>query len=100
VSEQEFEVVNNAAAGRWEARAGDDVLGYAEYHESPGQVVFTHTVVEPEHEGKGIGSRLARTALDDAVERKLRITPVCPFIRSYLRRHEEYGDTVDMPSGA
>jgi uncharacterized protein len=95
--DQDFEVINNVAAGRWEARAGDDILGFAEYHETPGRVVFTHTLVEPEHEGKGVGSRLARTALDDAIERDLRITPICPFIRSYLLRHDEYAGAVDRP---
>ncbi len=96
----EVEVVNDAEAHRWEARSGGEVLGYSEYREQPGRIVFTHTVVKPEHEGGGIGSRLARAALDDAVARDLRVTPMCPFIRSYIERHDQYADAVDSPSAA
>jgi predicted GNAT family acetyltransferase len=74
------------------------VLGYSEYREQPGRIVFTHTVVEPQYEGQGIGSRLAQAALDDAVAREMRVTPLCPFIRSYVERHDEYASAVDMPS--
>ena len=73
------------------------MVAYAEYRTAPGRVTFTHTVVEPEHEGKGIGSRLARWVLDDAVARGLRISPRCPFIRSYIERHREDLPSVDMP---
>ena len=93
-----IEIVNNVEARRWEARANGAVLGYSEYIESPGQIVFTHTVVEPEHEGGGIGSRLARAALDDSVTRGMRITPICPFIRSYIQRHSQYAEATDEPS--
>lgn len=96
----QIEIVNHAEARRWEARSAGKVLGYSEYREVPGRIVFTHTLVEPEHEGGGIGSRLARAALDDAVARELRITPICPFIRSYVERHDTYADAVDMPSAA
>jgi predicted GNAT family acetyltransferase len=63
-------------------------------------VAFTHTVVEPRFEGQGIGTRLARAALDDAVGHDLRITPYCPFIRAYLERHPEYAAWVDQPAAA
>lgn len=82
---------------RWEVRDGDEVVAYAEYRLSVGRITFTHTVVDPEHEGRGIGSRLARMVLDDAVARGLRIIPRCPFIRAYLGRHTEYADWVGMP---
>ena len=94
---EEFDVTDNADARRWEVREGDEVIAYAEYRLAPERVTFTHTVVEPEHEGRGIGTRLAKTVLDDALERGLRITPRCPFIRSYIERHREYMPSVDMP---
>ncbi len=94
----QLKIVNVQDARRWEARSGDDVLGYSEYREQPGRVIFTHTVVEPEHEGQGVGSSLARAALDDALARDLRVTPICPFIRAYVERHAKYAGSVDMPS--
>ena len=93
----DLETVDNPDRRRWEVRAGDRVIAFAEYRMQPGRVVFTHTVVEPEQEGRGVGSRLARTVLDDAVARGLRILPRCPFIRAYIQRHPEYLPSVDMP---
>ena len=90
-------VVDHPERSRYLAWLGDDAVGYSEYETEPGRIVFTHTVVKPEYEGRGIGSQLAKQTLDDVRERGLRITPICPFIRSYLRRHSEYADIVDFP---
>jgi len=101
VSSAEPEIVNNEDARRWEASLDGQVVGYSEYRLATKRVIFTHTVVEPEYEGRGIGTQLARAALDDALARDLRITPYCPFVRSYLKRHGEYSAMVDLPgSGA
>jgi len=93
----EFELSDNTDHRRWEITDGDDVIAFAQYRTSRGRIVFTHTVVEPEYEGHGLGSRLAKAVLDDAVARGLRITPRCAFIRSYIERHSEYAAHVDMP---
>ncbi len=92
-----FRFTDNPDARRWEVTDGDELVAYAEYRLRPGAIAFTHTVVEPQHEGRGIGSRLARTVLDDAVSRGLRIVPYCPFISTYLARHAQYADSVDTP---
>jgi predicted GNAT family acetyltransferase len=90
-------VTSNEAARRWEAVVDDELAGYAEYRLVPGRVIFTHTVVEPQFEGRGIATQLARVAVDDALARGLRITPYCPFIRAYLQRHPEFSASVDYP---
>ncbi len=41
-------------------------------------------------EGSGVGESLARTGLEWARERELRVVPVCPFVAAYVRRHPEY----------
>jgi predicted GNAT family acetyltransferase len=84
-------------ARRWEVKRGDEVIAFADYRTDAETITFTHTVVDPEYEGRGIGSRLAARILDDAVERGLRIVPRCPFIRTYIERHDKYADSVDMP---
>jgi len=71
--------------------------GFAEFRPRAGAVVFTHTVIKPEFEGRGLGSRLAKFVLDDAVARGERIVPECPFIAAYLREHTEYEASVDWP---
>ena len=90
-------LTNNAERNRYEARLGDKLAGYSSYDVQPDRVVFVHTVVRPEYEGKGIGSRLAKFAIDDVRDRGLRIKPLCPFIRAYLQRHPEYNEIVDFP---
>lgn len=93
-----IEVVNNLQEQRWEASEGGELLGFSAYREQPGQVTFTHTEVNPALSGRGIGSRLAEAAVEDAVERGLRIVPRCPFIRAYLERHPEFAASVDLPA--
>ena len=94
----ELDITNNASRRRWEVTLDGRVVAFADYRDKPGRVIFTHTEVDPEHEGKGIASRLAKAALDDAVERDLRITLYCPFIRSYVDRHPEYEPSIDPPA--
>jgi predicted GNAT family acetyltransferase len=93
-----LEIVNDEAARRWQARLDGELAGYAEYRATSTRIVFTHTVVEARFEGRGVGSRLARAALDDGVARQLRIVPICPFIHAYLERHREYDAWVDWPA--
>jgi predicted GNAT family acetyltransferase len=42
-----------------------------------------------------VGSALAKTALDDARSRNLRVVPQCQFIAGYIARHSEYLDLVE-----
>jgi uncharacterized protein len=97
MSEDEISLDRNDAESRYEVRLGAALGGYARYRADARRIVFTHTVVDPEHEGHGLGSRLAKYALDDAVERGLIIVSECPFIGAYLKKHEEYEDSVRWP---
>ena len=91
-------IERNDAAQRYELTLDGEVVGFAEFRSTPGRIVFTHTVVEPEHEGQGLGSRLAKHVLDDAVARGDRIVSRCPFIAAYLREHAGYEASVDWPA--
>ena len=80
---------------RYEVRVGDELAGFARYALRRGRIVFVHTEVDPAYEGQGLGSILARSALDDVRFRELRVVPICPFIAAYIERHPEYDDIVD-----
>jgi len=54
----------------------------------------THTVVEPEFEGRGVGGRLARGALDLIRSSGSRVVPLCTFMAAYIERHPDYADLV------
>ena len=90
---ESYEVRNNEAGRRFEVTVGDDVA-FAEYRLHDGVVTLPHTVVPPAFEGKGVGSLLARTALDWAREQGLEVIPSCPFIGAYVTRHAQYHDLV------
>jgi len=54
-----------------------------------------HTEVPDAIEGRGVGSALARTALNDARANGLTVVPSCPFVSAYIKRHPAYLDIVD-----
>ena len=88
-------VTNNEDQHRYEARIGDELAGFAEYTLGQGLITFSHTEVQDAFEGRGVGSALARAALDEvraAGERKVR--PLCPFIAKWIERHPAYQDLV------
>jgi predicted GNAT family acetyltransferase len=98
-TDEETTVRDNPAAGRYEALLGGEVAGYAEYRDRGGRRIFVHTVVDDAFAGRGVGTRLAAGALDDARARGLRIVPRCPFIRAFIKRHPEYGHAVEGGEG-
>ena len=88
-------VADNPAELRYELRRGSELVGQIRYATEPGLLVLIHTEVAEAVEGQGLGSVLVRGALDDIRARGLRVSPVCPFVLSYLKRHPEYADLVD-----
>ena len=97
--DQEPRVSDNPALHRFEAHVGERLAAFAVYRLEPGRVVFTHTDTLPGFEGRGIASRLAGAALDEVSARGLRVTPVCPFIAGYIRKHPEYADLLALRTG-
>ena len=92
-----FAIVKVAEHHQYELRDGDLTIGFAKYRERPDTITFTHTVVDSAYEGRGLGSRIARHVLDEAMENNLRIVPECPFIAAFLRQHHDYDANVDWP---
>ncbi|HYN93008.1 MAG TPA: GNAT family N-acetyltransferase [Pilimelia sp.] len=88
------EVLDVPAYDRYELRVGGDLAGYALYQRTDGVVSVLHTEVEPEYEGRGLGSVLARGVLDGIRAAGESVLPRCPFLRRYLQRHDGYADLV------
>jgi len=87
-------LADNPGAHRFELKKAGMVAAVAEYELLPNAVKFIHTEVLPAYEGQGLGSKLARLALDDVRRRGLEVIPICPFIAGYLRKHTEYMDLL------
>lgn len=69
---------------------GPREIGKAVYALHDGVIEFTHTVIDPALEERGLGSTLIREALVDVREnREERIVATCPFVARYLEKHPE-----------
>jgi len=77
----------------------DGHLAKALYTRSDGRITFTHTEVPDALAGRGVGSRLAKGALDLARAEGLKVVALCPFIAGYIGKHPEYADLL-APSPA
>ncbi|WP_395691726.1 GNAT family N-acetyltransferase [Nocardioides sp.] len=91
----DVETSHNLEAARYEARIDGELAGFAQYQLTDELVVFTHTEVDERFEGRGVGSAIARYALDD-VRRggSRRVLPLCPFIKAWIGKHPDYADLL------
>jgi uncharacterized protein len=88
------EVIDDPSRSRFEILVDGEPAGLATYRLRPGTIVFLHTEIGDEYEGKGLGSVLVEAALDSARSRGLRVVPSCPFVRAWIERHPDYADLV------
>jgi predicted GNAT family acetyltransferase len=87
-------VVDAPERKRFEASVDGEPAGFLVYRLRPGLLALIHTEVETRFEGRGLGGRLARFALDQARERGLAVLPFCPFVNDWMKRHREYVELV------
>lgn len=87
------DVSNNEAESRFELEI-DGHLAAAYYRLAPGVVTFTHTEVPSSLSGQGVGSRLAKGALEQVRAKGLKVVAQCPFIAAYIDKHPEFQDLL------
>jgi len=100
MTSDELQLAHDEPGSRYEARIDGNVVAFADYRiTDDGTVVFPHTVVDQRMNGRGIGSRLVKFALDDVRERRLGpVRPSCWFVAGWIERHPEYADLLRGPS--
>jgi hypothetical protein len=87
------EIRDNSKLHRFELDAeGRTAVCY--YKLAPGVITFTHTEVPQEISGHGIGSKLARGALQAARAQGLKVVANCSFVRAYIAKNPEFGDLL------
>jgi predicted GNAT family acetyltransferase len=84
------QVRDDQDASRYVIESAGQVVGAAYYHRFDDHIVFTHTEVDEGHQGEGLAAQLVQYALDDARQAGLRVVALCPYVRSWLRRHPDY----------
>lgn len=92
-------VGDDSDRGRYEAHIGDKLAGVLSYVDDDlGNRVLQHTVVGEAFGGHGVGSALARFAIDDAEATGRKVVPQCTFVQGWLEKHPEHADVVAPPA--
>ena len=94
--ELNYELIDNTEAKRFEIHV-DGHIAFEDYDffiTSQGEkgIEYKHTEVSKELSGRGIAGYLAKSILDDAAAKDLRVKPTCPYVNSYIDKHPEYQD--------
>lgn len=87
------EVRHNKEQRRYEMEV-EGLTSVADYRLQGDKILFTHTGVPRELEGRGIAGKIVKFALDDARAQNLRVVPLCSYVVSYIKRHPEYQDLL------
>jgi predicted GNAT family acetyltransferase len=91
---ERIEVADAPDRERYELSLEGEVVGFTAYRARPRLIAFVHTEVDERVQGRGLGDRLIRFALEDARARGLAVLPFCPFVKSFIERHREFEPLV------
>ena len=83
-------VIDNPQENRFEL-AVEGQTAVLNYERTPKSLVLVHSEVPASLRGRHLGDRLVEGAIEHARGQGLRIVAVCPFVRTYLRKHPEHG---------
>jgi predicted GNAT family acetyltransferase len=86
-------VRNNRERNRYELEV-DGHTAVSVYTLAPGVITFVHTEVPPELGGRGVGTALARGALEDVRRQGLKAVVKCSFIRGFMAKHPEFNELL------
>jgi predicted GNAT family acetyltransferase len=90
------EATDNPARCRYEMVV-DGEVAFVDYADSGGHLVLKHTEVPRALAGRGVGSILARSVLEDVRRGGLLVVPECEFIAAFIKCHPEFADVVADP---
>jgi predicted GNAT family acetyltransferase len=88
-SDPQIVILDNPSESRFEAHV-DGHVGFVTYLKHGNTILFMHTEVPKELQGRGVASALARGVLDRARAEGWTVIARCPFIARYIERHPEY----------
>lgn len=84
-----IEVRKNETNRLYEALIEGEVVGNLAYEFSGDRVSLTHSFVDPDRRGQGVGSSLARFALEDLQGNDQEVSIYCAFVADYIKDHPE-----------
>lgn len=93
-------VTENAERNRYELHEDGQLAGFLDYRASDAGRDFTHTEVDKEFGGRGLGTALVQAALDDARAKQLAVVPTCSLVKRFVGKHPDYLDVIEPGSRA
>ena len=87
------DIIDNKTQHRFELEV-DGHLAATYYKIDDGVITFLHTEVPPELGGKGIGSRLIKSALDQVRAKGLKVIAECQFVKAFIGKNPAYRDLL------
>ncbi len=101
-NESAITVRQNLDGHRYELLDGEKVIGKAHWksfeRDAGPERIFFHTTVDEEYAGQGLAGTLAQFALEDTIAEDVKVVPVCPYIKVYLRKHPEFQEHAVLVS--
>ncbi|MGW6600712.1 GNAT family N-acetyltransferase [Streptomyces sp. NPDC055036] len=88
----DLNIRDNRPRGRFEAYEDGEEVGVIAYFPlaaTPAALVAVHTVVEPGHEGMGIGGTLVREFYALAAREGVPVVPLCSYAARWAQRHPD-----------
>jgi uncharacterized protein len=92
-----IEVSPNADLSRYEIRVDGELAGFTQFVAGGADgdtVVFPHTEIDGKFAGQGLARTLIGAALDDMRMQGKKIVPLCPFVKSFIKKNPGYQDLV------
>lgn len=87
-------LIKNDAEKQFEITV-DGHKGSIVYKETPHQYYLVHTEVEPALEGRGAATALIEKTLDYIEKEEKKLTPLCPLVFTYIKRHPDWKRLID-----
>jgi len=94
------EVRKNETTRLYEALSDGQVVGNLAYEATGGRVALTHSYVDQDQRHRGIGSALARFALEDLSQSETKPRIYCGFVADYADDHPEWKGSVEINRSA
>lgn len=89
-------VRDNPALSRFELQA-EGVISFIDYTREGKVLSLNHEEVPQAVSGKGLGTALAKGALELMRSRGEKVVPRCPFVAAYMLKHKETLDLLADP---
>ncbi len=84
------------AQNRYVYRADGKDVGLTDYELHGSAIHLTHTEIDPEERGSGLGDDMVQAVLDTIrLDSDHTVVALCPFVVDFIERHPEYEELLE-----